>query len=495
MAELKVHERTALSTAQYERRARIRTLLGGTDALREARTTYLPQRAAESDEAYRTRLLTTWLFEGYKDSVEDLGSRPFKKPVTLEESLDKQLRLFETDADAEGTSLSDFAQQVFVSGIHWGLEHVLVNFPKNPGGTLADDRERGLRPYFERICDDDILGFYSMHVGGKREIVHLRVQERTIEPKGTYDIVEMTRVRVYDLMVDPQGARVVRWQLFEPPQKGSRFRNWVKVDEGNFGPLNHIPLHTFYTNRVAFLIGEPSMSRLADKNIELWQSESMQVNSLDYARSIVYFGAGFPEMIPDPTQPGGSNRKMKIGGDQAVFSASADAKFTVVEHQGKAIEAGRQRGLDLKEEMVILGLRPMVEQGQATATGRIMDDERASTVAEQWVRNLEQTINAAFKDAGTMINVEVPDDVFAVSEDFGISNQSAEKLVQLIKARELGDIPRETFLEELKRYGVLRPSLDVKELSAKAQAEGDAKAKAAADAMKSRLSDFPVATE
>ena len=65
----------------------VRSLLGGTRAMRKPGTVYLPREEAESEKSYRNRLGRSFLYAGLKNAVAELTSKPFQKPVEVKPGL------------------------------------------------------------------------------------------------------------------------------------------------------------------------------------------------------------------------------------------------------------------------------------------------------------------------------------------------------------------------------------------------------------------------
>jgi hypothetical protein len=60
----------------------ITALLGGTEEMREAGKTYLPQWPNEDDNFYKRRLAVATLLPAFSRTVEVLSGKPFSRPVT-----------------------------------------------------------------------------------------------------------------------------------------------------------------------------------------------------------------------------------------------------------------------------------------------------------------------------------------------------------------------------------------------------------------------------
>jgi hypothetical protein len=455
MAELKVNERTKTMLAQVTLRRRSKDLMGGSDVVCsvERAKLYLPARPAESADAWTVRVKNTWLFDAYGQTIRDLTTRPFRKPLVASEQLKPEfIKPLMNDATLTGQSLTEFAHQVFEEAVRDGVTYIMPDFPQlAEGRTAEDDLTDKPRSYLRHITADDVLGFRTQRApGGQTRLVQLRVRECTIEPHGQWDEKEVERVRVWTWT-----NGVISWALWEKAESGNE---WAQVDTATVRGITEIPCVAVHTKRLGFMLGEPPLNRMGEKAIELLQNESMQVNSLDYARSVIYFGKAFHS---DEV-----SKSIKLGKDQMIYSMSKDADFKVVEHTGAAIEAGRQRGLDIKEELVILGMKPLLERASnETATGRKMDDDRHISVAEEWVRNLETALTTALRFCAQFEGVTIPEEprLITISDDFAmpIDSTNADRLIKLIES---GVVDRQTAIEEAKRYSILAPSVQALEI-------------------------------
>lgn len=142
-------------SAEYERMKpkwdRILAVLDGTDAMRAAKTTYLPQHEYETDVGYEERLaasvLDNWTFRTH----ETLVGKAFRDPPQFKD-LHEQLAPLEADADGTGRSMVDVAQEWFAKAVALREAWLVVDFtrgmPRADGKprTLADDEADGLRP-------------------------------------------------------------------------------------------------------------------------------------------------------------------------------------------------------------------------------------------------------------------------------------------------------------------------------------------------------------
>ena len=70
--------------AMQARAAVCQTLDGGTEAMREARETYLPKWKAEEPEDWEARLKCTTLFPALSKALDTMVGKPLSEPVVVE---------------------------------------------------------------------------------------------------------------------------------------------------------------------------------------------------------------------------------------------------------------------------------------------------------------------------------------------------------------------------------------------------------------------------
>lgn len=431
------------------------TLMGGTRAMRDAGRMYLPQEPAEEEEAYATRLGRSILFNGFRDTVQKLSGKPFSRDVKLKPETSAELEALEKDVDLRGQTLTQFANQLLEHAWQYGLAHVFVEYPDAPPGlTLAQERDLGLRPYLVEILATDVLGWRSAFVNGVEVLTQLRRRECTVEASGRFGSREVERVRVYNRVEEVDGdgkptGVVVTWDLYERDEQDK-----PKVVASGRLTLGEIPLVTLYVRRKGMLTAEPPLEDLAWLNLAHWQSSSDQRNILRIARVGIMFAAG----VSDEEL----GRRIPVGPSILLTAAKPDAKMGWVEHEGRAIAAGRQDLLDLREEMELMGLEPLLHRpgGTPTATQEVLDTAKANSSLRKSVTALKQVLEAALLIAGRWLNLQNPVAAVDVSDDFGLTigqSADAERLITMRKNRE---ITRDTLWSELKRRNVLSEDFD-----------------------------------
>lgn len=440
-----VAQRSAASATMLAAAQKGRALMGGTTAMRAARTTYLPQFAKESRAAYDVRLAASWLFNGYRKTVKDMTGRVFCKSVEITEG-DERLKEWSENIDMQGRDLSTFARQVFEDALSGpGISYIMVDAPPRKGTvTQAQAQEQNLRPYMVSLRVEDVLGWRAETIANVTTLTQIRIAEKFPErdPLDEFKEVSVDQIRVLDRTETGVQTRLYR--------RDAKSQKWALEGEPTLNTaIREITIVPFYANRTGFFTGEPMLDDLADINIAHWQSQSDQRNILHYARVPILFGAGMD-----------AKAAITIGATEAVMASDANAKLAWVEHSGAAIGAGRQDLKDLEFQMETFGLQLLTARANAqSATGEALDANKETSqlamTADALKDALEQALEWMCVYGGFDPEVEVE-----VNKDFGVSFMTAQEVTALLSAVKDGALSRETFVKELIRRGVLRSDLD-----------------------------------
>ena len=435
----------------------IHDLLGGTAAMREAGEKWLPKETKESQKAWDIRLSRSFLYEAYSDTVKDVASKPFSKPVTIQGELPEPLGQIASNVNGQGQSLTQFAGELFESAVNYGLTHILVDYPKlDKELNLAEERKSGVKPKFIHVKPTQIIGWRTeTGPDGQVRLTQVRIKETQQEPVGKFGEQAVDYIRIYT----PD-----TWELW---RKTADAEEYVLFDEG-IHTFGEIPLVTLYLNQTGFMTAKPTMEALAWMNLAHYQSDSDQRNILRFARVGIIFVSGLTEEEAE--------KDMVLGPNRFIKSVNPDAKMEYVEHSGQAIGSGRQDLQDLEARMEVLGLQPYMRRpGNQTATGQAIDESRSSSSVQAWIRSDEQAIVAAYEMAAKWLNLKLPED-FGVDifNDFGISVRGMEDIKSLLEIRLGRQISHGTFLREVKRRGTLSETVDVEDEIVKVEEEGPA---------------------
>lgn len=413
--------------------APVLALLGGTPAMRAAKTLYLPKHPAESPDFYEYRLGVSTLFNGLRKTVDTMSGKPFSEPLKINDDVPSAIKTYCENIDLEGRNLQAFSHEVFWWALAMGLSHILVEYPVGADTTtIAAQKASGARPYFVHIRANQVLGWRSARVRGVETLTQLRYLESVEVANGVW------------------GTKIVQQVRLMTPTTIETFRQneknvWVSqgVVPNTFGG---IPLATVYTGRTGFMTACPPLLDLAYLNIEHWQSSSDQSNILHVARVPILFGKGFSE-----------DTAITVGTQKAVANPDVQADLKFVEHSGAAIEAGRVSIQDIEDRMRVLGAQLLVKNGSGnrmTATEKSIDSAEADSALSLAALNLQDSLGVALQYMAQWEKLPEGGSV-SVYRDFDEVVSDGQKGDILIKLKQEGIISAETGFEEAIRLGVV----------------------------------------
>lgn len=419
----------------------IDTVLGGTFAMRAAGETYLPRHKRETDDDFRRRLNLAVLRPYTRKAVDDMVSRPFSRPIQVEDDVPAELRPIYENADMQGNNLHNFAREVFRDAWIHGLSHILVDMPAT-GGKLnaAEERERGVRPYFVHVPARNLIAAFSQRINGREVLVHARILQTVVERDG-FEEVHVPEIAVWEPGVITKyrkNSKSGKWEIFGESVRTTN--------------LGFVPIATVYVDRSGFMAAAPPMEHVAHLNAAHWQSASDQANILAVSRFPMLSAIG----IDSEEVEGG----LSVGPNALLYSTRKDARFEYVEHTGAAIEAGRQSLKDLEADMAIASVDLMKRKsGDRTATESALEDRKELSVLEAAALSLQDALEFAFWIAATWLGLKDGGSI-QVYTDFLKGVIAAGDLQTLDKARDRGDISRLAYVRELVRRGILPDSYD-----------------------------------
>lgn len=423
-------------------------LLAGTWAMRNKGERWLPKEPNESQPKYKVRLARSVLYAVLRDTVEKLSGEPFVKPVTVKGKFDDEmLGEIEKKADDEGRDLTLVCDEAFTWMASHGHVHLLTNYAQQPDPSKplnkADERKAGFRPMIKVISPEDMIGWrWTYGAGGEKRLTQIRYREFVEEPDGRWG----ASCHMYIWVWNEDGS----WEKYDATQRPSQPK---KLASGKT-TFPGIPLRTAYAKRTGFMTSEPPLRDLAELNLCHWQSFSDQRHILRFARSPMIARTGITKSEKD--------EDVNVAPTNVFSSTSQMAKYYIVEHTGKAIEAGEQDLKRLEDRMEVLGAQPLMESSaDNSATGDLLHEGKNRSSMQRWCRNLENAIRGCYEDAATWIGKELPED-FGVDifSEFSMLSGNPATLEFLHKCRQTGDLTRVTFLKEIKKRGALSADVD-----------------------------------
>lgn len=440
-----VGDRTARSDQLLSMRKLSRTLLLGTKGMFDAGEEFMPKQPHEEPASYANRLAITVLYGAFKETVTRQAGKLFIEEVQPVETLPDQLKLFLRNVDGQGRALTPFCLDVMQDAIADGVAYIFVDYPKvAQGASLADTRRQKTRPYWVKICANQVLGWQTALVGGETVLTQVRIAENVAVADGKYGTRVSQRVRV----IMPRA-----FELYELKQDSLGREDWILIDEG-VTTQDEIQIVPVYANRSGFFEGEPTLQTLAEMCLEHWNSTSEQRVALSFLR--------FAMLAISGAETGADVVKVVVG-PRKVINLPVNGKAEYVEHSGKGIEAGAADLTAIEERMRHAGMQLRVENaGKVTATATAVDSQETNAGLKAVAKGLEGSITKAIKYTGLQIAITLPEteestvtvyDQFAAEEIPGTVDD-------MVKLRAQRDLSRDTLWEELKRRRILSDDFD-----------------------------------
>jgi len=422
---------------------KIEAVLGGTDAMRAAGETYLPQHAEEEPNRYNERLNTATLYNVTEQTLNTWVGKPFSDPIQYSEDMPQEVMDLLEDVDLMGNNLNVFARNWFRDGLAKAYSYALIEYPRRNDETddgkpvkrtLQNDRTERLRPYWVHIKPENVICAHTEIRNGKQFYVHVRIKEEVQEMEGFAEVFKQ-QIRV----ITPGLQEVYR----EEKQSNGKIE-WVRKETFKYD-LDFIPLVRYKVE------DKPPLIDLVDLNIAHWQSTSDQRCILTVAR------------FPILASSGGSaeTTKLVVGPFTLLASSDPQSKFYYVEHTGNAIESGRKDLIDLEQQMMDYGSEFMKKKPSGeTATARAMDGAEATSPLQDMTVRFIDALNLALLYTAKWMKIENPGTV-VISTDFGPDEINSDDLTTLRESRKNRDISRRAYLTELMRRGVLSDDFDM----------------------------------
>lgn len=414
----------------------IDALLGGTRAMRRAAADYLPKWPNEEPISYSSRVCVATLFPAFERTVEVLSSKPFSKPLAIGDDVPSRLKDWSDDIDLQGRSLHVFAADLCTEALSHGLCGVLVEYPRVEGvKTQAEEAAAGVRPYFVHIHPQQLLGWRAQRVAGAWTLTQLRFVETVTEADGEFGEKSVEQVRVLEPGL---------WRIYRMADG----KAWSLYERGET-TLKKVPFVPVYGKRKGFMVGIPPLLNLAYLNVKHWQSQSDQDTILHVARVPVLAVIGIDD----------TEWELTVGASSAVRLPTKDCDIKWVEHEGKAIAAGKESLADLESQMRQAGAELLVVQsGNKSVPQTLADNEQGRCALQRVAEDLEDAIDQAMQLMAEWVG-EASGGHVELFKDFGALTLAEASADMLQKAADASQISKETLFSELQRRGIVSPDL------------------------------------
>ena len=445
-------------------------LTDGIEAMKD-RGTYLLPMENESTQEYAIRKNRSTLNPGFTEAITAQTSKPFSKEVTIEnyESLSKEVKAILKNLDGHGKSITELGKDIFAGCASYKDGFTFTDFVSredtlDDGGRSKSDDTADLTRTFTFFIPRPSLFNWDFDDEGNYSEIRFKTSEVRANGKFGKDQVKVIyrwTKSVWEKYIEVSGDDCDDRFIAD-----SGSRNWELVKHG-VNTLGVIPIEATDFGPVW-----PNID-LAYTVLEHYQDNSDQKNIVRFARTGLWYAAGFEEDELDG---------FAVGSNKLIHSAAPDSSLSVVEHSGSAVGIGRAELEILERRIQALVLKPIVTRtsGDVTATEVIQTNANASSDIRAWGLITGKALTNIIEWIHIWLKKDMPEGVrVIVYDDYVIEGSSADNdfLLQTFMA---GGISHETFLSEIKRRGTIDNRIDIEAEVKTAKKEAIEKAEATA---------------
>jgi hypothetical protein len=415
--------KTAAFAAMVSTYFKVDALLGGTDRMRAAGTTYLPQHPEETEANYQTRLKRSTLVNYYGRALDAGVGHAFKKPMKVE-NFPGQLSPLLKDIDGAGNTIDQFGQEQLHNALHHGVVAFVVDYPALEvlPKTLAEQNAVKARSYVYPITAPHFIAAYSTIENGEERLTHFRYLTTQIVPSEDFMTEKcVNKVVVYEQFVKNGPVQVTEWIEADSEWQKQPSKLLLGVDE--------IPVVPAYAWRIGPMVGKPVLSDLADLNIAHWQSLSEQTNILSIARVPFLHAKGSNLNTIEPNADGSSAVKEFKVSVHAAAITGPDGDIKWVETQGSSIKAGAENIDYLEAKMEQMGLVPTVSKtgSNTTATATAIDAAESSALLKAICVSFGQALSKVLYLMSLFEGVPAPTASVSLDASFEVVDATPQK--------------------------------------------------------------------
>lgn len=442
---------------------KIRTVLAGTQAMRDAGEKFTPKFKKEDTETYKRRLQKTDLTNVLADSIENVVSKPFSEPIKFDvDNTLEEYKEWAEDVDRQGNDISTFAEDTFYQSVADGIGYLLVDSPSTGGAqlTVKEAKELNIRPYIVFIDGPSMIAFRRSLVNGAHVPTYIRYIVETTDFDDQSKAIEVKTV--HEIQAASPG-RSGFFRVYESRDK----QDWEVIDEGDYH-FDQVTVEPFNLGkkheRKADIVTPPFLD-LAETNIAHWNSQSDQNNILEHSRFAMYV---FKGMEP-PKDAQGEPLEVEFGPATYFFippngenQASMGVDAVTLKVDG-LIQGWTD--LDRKEaSMKAMGLEPLTPKnaGALTASERIIEEKSTNSRLANWTIRFAKVLEKVFSYMGLWAGLKNASNVkIIINTEFGVTEKEINEIKFLQQMHSMGQLSLQTLLEEVQRKQVFDSEFDV----------------------------------
>lgn len=436
----------------------------GSDAVKAAKTQYLPQLDSHNEKplGYATYITRALFYNAVGRTVEGLAGFVFQSEPTIKvpENIKKDL----DDITFTGIKTSMFAlgalQELLITGRFGVLVDMLGGDPVETGGEK-------LRPYWVGYRAEDIVSWRTARFGGDPSVLVRVVLRETFEeedPEDSFGVVESEQYRVLSIE-----SGVYTQHLFVQKKDSSQ---WVlkseNIPERLGKPFNRIPFKFIGPTSLSSQVAKPPLLDMVEVNLSHYRTMA----DLEWGRHFTALPT--PWVANSRKQEGG---KLYLGSGKA-WDLDKGGTAGMLEFTGKGLEALVTAEQDKRKMMAVLGARLLEEiPAVAETMGAVyLRHSGEGATLRMMVNTLEQGLMEVLQiHAWWMSTEKKPEDIkvtFELNKEFFAVKLPAPELQTQLQLLQAEAISYATFYHNITIGGWTRPGIDSKKEQVTIEREG-----------------------
>lgn len=421
-------------------------LMNGQTYIKDRSTKYLIKRSIESDNQYNDRLQMSHLTNAFKLAVNQQSLSLSNLNIIINTEDYPELIDLQEKADVNNNSLNVFLSKVLNKSISKGCVGVMVDYPYIEDDVVSKEDVKDKRPYL-RIIDfyTDLLG-YTLDNNNQLQSIRILIEDQIIN-NNNYSKENVYYVR--ELVLD-NGIVISRLQTYD--KNGNKD---VLVDEqqSDFDeiPILPIVLGEEFDSVLAQL---SPVQGLADLNMKLYNSESLQSGAISLCLTPILFIAGASireqtyKRVDEDTDLSDSNTYKTVSNSYDYVNRDSrlkESSSTVIDTPKSAnevsmdykqpdsdpIELSFRQIEEIKASMRTYGIDLSASNENDLATTKIIDNERITNMLKGFISEIENLLEKILNLYMNFYNKEYDDEVI-IEYDFDRKELTQQQL-DLIK--------------------------------------------------------------
>lgn len=439
--------------------ALIRNCLKGSKAIKDARTTYLPQPnpddlSPENTKRYEAYLARSIFYSIVGRTLEGLSGLVFQRDSEI--NVPAQLQSLLDDANGEGLGLSELIQSTFDETTALGRAGLFVDYPSTNGRAPTQIQiDTGvIRPFISLYTAENIINWHEERRGAKNELVLVVLKESYVSKLDGFEPTMATRWRV--LRMGPTNTNPINGIIFNDriytveiweESNGSHQITQSFQPKANGQFFDYIPFFWVGSKNNDSKIDTPPLYDISVLNIGHYR------NSAEYEDSAFWAGQPTPWVsgLTESWYRDIMQEKVHFG-SRAIIPLPINSSAGILQASPNSMP---KEAMDQKEsQMIALGAKIIEQKNvQRTATEANLENVAENSILGTLVGNIEKAfiraLEVAVKYAGAVGPIELK-----INRDFGIAKLSVEERRQLAEEWVKGAITWDEYRGKLVNSGI-----------------------------------------